>query len=65
MAVKIRKENDCRECAECKGCGRDRERKVEYLECDRCHDEVDKLYVLDGKQLCECCLFDEIETIEL
>lgn len=65
MAKKIKRESDCRGCAECKGCGRDRLRDVEYLECDKCHDEVEKLYILDGKELCEDCLFDEIETIEL
>lgn len=65
MAKKIKKESDCRGCAECIGCGRDRLRDVEYLECDRCSAEVEKLYVLDGKELCEECLFDKIETIEL
>ena len=65
MAKKIKKESDCRGCAECKGCGRDRLRDVEYLEYDSCGSDVNKLFVINGKELCEECLFDEIETIEL
>lgn len=64
MARKIRTENDCVGCAECIGCGRNRDYEIEYLECDSCGNEVDKLFVYDGKELCEDCLFDEIETIE-
>lgn len=30
--------------------------KVRVLECDNCHDEVDKLYQLDGMELCESCV---------
>ena len=65
MAIMTRKENDCRGCAECKGCGRDRLVDMEYLECDCCHNQCDILYVYDGEQLCEECLFEKIEKIEL
>lgn len=64
MARKIRKENDCYGCPECKNCGRDKDYEYEYLECDKCKHEAEKLYVLDGQELCKDCLFDEIETIE-
>lgn len=65
MAKKIKRESDCRGCAECKGCGRDRLRDVEYLECDSCGGDVNKLFVINEKELCEECLFNEIEIIEL
>lgn len=40
-------------------------RHVKILECDKCHDEVDKLYIFDGMELCEDCLLKEFEVIEL
>ena len=40
-------------------------RNVRVLECDKCHDEVDKLYIFDGEELCEECLLKEFEVIEL
>lgn len=40
-------------------------RHVKILECDKCHDEVDKLYIFDGMELCEECLLKEFEVIEL
>ena len=33
--------------------------KVLVLVCDRCHDEVDELYEVDGEDLCEDCLKKE------
>ncbi len=33
--------------------------KVLVLVCDRCHDEVDELYEVDGEDLCEDCLKNE------
>ena len=33
--------------------------RVLILRCDRCHDEVDELYEVDGEDLCEDCLKDE------
>ena len=65
MAKKIKRESNCRGCAECIGCGRDRLRDVEYLECDSCGYEVETLYVYNGEELCYDCLMDEIEVIEL
>ncbi len=33
--------------------------RVLVFECDRCHDEVDELYEVDGEDLCEYCLKKE------
>lgn len=38
--------------------------KVRILECDRCHDEFDKLYDYGGEEICEECLLKEFEVIE-
>lgn len=38
--------------------------KVRILECDRCKDEVEKLYDYDGEEICEECLLKEFEVIE-
>lgn len=37
---------------------------VRILECDKCQAEVDRLYVVDGQQLCESCALDALEVIE-
>lgn len=34
------------------------------LYCDNCKDEVDKLYILDGDELCESCVLERLEVIE-
>lgn len=38
--------------------------RVRILECDRCHDELDKLYDFYGEEICEECLLKEFEVIE-
>lgn len=38
--------------------------KVRVLECDNCHDEADKLYRLDGMELCESCVLERLEVVE-
>lgn len=63
----IREENDC--------CGRAvpvypclgdncplRHQKHYY--CDNCHEEVDRLYRLDGMELCESCALGRLEVVE-
>lgn len=40
--------------------------QVLVLVCDRCHDEVDELYEVDGEDLCEDCLKKEFrKDVEL
>lgn len=35
------------------------------LECDSCHDEVDKLYIgVSGLELCSKCALEELQVIE-
>ena len=38
---------------------------VKHLYCDKCGYEAEKLYILEGEQLCEECLMETIETIGL
>lgn len=38
--------------------------KVKVLEYDNCHDVVDKLYKLDGMELCESCVLERLEVVE-
>ncbi len=39
-------------------------RNVRVLYCDECEQAVDKLYELNGSELCEECLFKDLEVIE-
>lgn len=38
--------------------------KVRVLECDCCHEEADRLYMLDGEELCSQCALDRLEVVE-
>ena len=40
-------------------------RSIPYLVCDKCGYEVGKLYKADDKEVCEDCLLDMFERIEL
>ena len=39
-------------------------RNVPHLYCDKCKEEVEKLYKYDGQEICEECLLKEFEVIE-
>lgn len=39
--------------------------KSNGLYCDECKEEVDKLYKYGEEELCEDCLVEEFEVIEL
>ena len=39
-------------------------RNVKHLYCDKCNDDVEKLYNYDGQEICEECLLTEFEVIE-
>ena len=39
-------------------------RNVKHLYCDKCDEEVEKLYKYDGQEICEECLLKEFEVIE-
>lgn len=60
-------ENECCGCATpaypCLGSGCPN-RHVKHLYCDKCKDDVEKLYLHDGTELCEACLLREFEVIE-
>lgn len=60
--------NECCDCAvpayPCMGSACP-ERNVLHLYCDDCGDEADKLYKVDGEEICEDCLTRRFEVIEL
>ena len=39
-------------------------RNVKHLYCDKCKEDVEKLYKYDGQEICEECLLKEFEVIE-
>lgn len=58
---------------ECVGCATEtypclgkacKNRNVRYLYCDLCGDEVEKLYVINGEELCIDCVAERLEVIE-
>lgn len=61
----IKYENDCMDCATdgypCNPCCR-RKRAPHYY-CDHCGEE-EKLFWLDGKQLCIACVESALESVE-
>ena len=32
--------------------------------CDRCGEEVEKLYYFDGEELCASCVLDDLEEVK-
>lgn len=63
----IRVENDCCDCAvpayPCLGDSCPLRHQKHYY-CDNCHEEVDRLYRLDGMELCESCVLERLEVVE-
>ena len=50
----VRIENHCVGCdIPCVNCGR---KAMEVHYCDKCDDELRKVYEVDGQELCEYCL---------
>lgn len=51
----VKYENYCCSCDPCRGsiCPN---RKVPVHYCDKCGEELDKIYDVDGEELCESCL---------
>lgn len=39
-------------------------RNVKHLYCDKCGEDVERLYEFDGKELCGYCVLKELEVIE-
>lgn len=39
-------------------------RHQKHYYCDSCGDEVDKLYRIDGAELCESCVLERLEVVE-
>ena len=38
---------------------------VKHLYCDKCGEDVEELYKVDGEELCEDCLKNNFEKVEL
>ena len=64
----IKYENECCGCATesypCMGSACPN-RKVPHFYCDKCGEDVEELYKIDGEELCEDCLLDNFEKVEL
>ena len=63
----IEYENECVGCPTELGClGKSCPNlSVPHLYCDQCGSEVDTLREYDGQQLCEECLLDQFDIIEV
>lgn len=60
MAIKLT--DACNGCAECIGCGR--KAKYRAVFCDVCGEETgSRVYLVDGKQLCDTCALEVIESV--
>ena len=60
----IKKNEGCIGCSD--GCLRGcRNYEVIYLVCDECDQTVDDLYLFDGEQICEECLLNKFEKVEV
>lgn len=62
MAVRF--ENECVDCGlPCMGdsCPN---RHVKRYYCDKCGEEVEKLYYFDGEELCLDCIEESLEEVE-
>lgn len=46
-------DNACVQCEECRGCGRDRVRKVYF--CDKCGKQEDDIFFDGDEDLCAAC----------
>lgn len=61
--VKIKTYNDCVGCAECIGCGRNRDYQAECIECDVCgEDELETAYVYEGQEYCKRCILEKLSV---
>ena len=64
----IKYENECCGCATesypCMGSSCPN-RNVPHFYCDKCGEDVEELYKVDGEELCEDCLKDSFEKITL
>ena len=40
-------------------------RNVPHFYCDKCGEDVEELYKVDGEELCEDCLKNNFEKVEL
>ena len=64
----IKYENECYGCATesypCLGSAC-YNRHVPHFYCDKCGEDVEELYKVDGEELCEDCLKNNFEKVEL
>ena len=62
----IKYENECVGCPTELGCMGNAcpNRNVRHLYCDKCGDDVEKLYKYNGQALCAECLLDKFNIIE-
>ena len=63
----IKYENECVGCPPEMGClgNSCRYKNVKHLYCDKCGEDVEELYIVDGDELCKDCLLDSFYKITL
>lgn len=60
----IWKENECVGCPPDWGClGNACPNRTIRMECDHCHEEVDKLFWFQGEQWCAECVLEEYDEV--
>lgn len=52
----VKHEDWCVGCDYCIGFACPYRKKIPVHYCDKCGDEIDEIYDVDGEELCECCL---------
>ena len=63
----VKCENECVGCPKEMGClgNSCRYKNVKHFYCDKCGEDVEELYKVDGEELCEDCLKNNFEKVEL
>lgn len=63
----VRHENECVGCPPEMGCLGSccPNRNVIRLYCDKCKTEVEHLYWSDGEQLCQDCIMEQYEEVDV
>ena len=55
--------DECVSCdIPCISCGR---KHVPVLTCDECGEEVEELYKYEGQELCEECVLESLEKVDI
>jgi len=59
--IRAESEDLCVGCETCFHCGRQKPIVQLKMYCDKCGDDIEMSYKIDGKDICENCLEDVLE----